>query len=1039
MRRLALLLGLALNLAAQAPLPPEIEDPACLGIHKEPAHATLMPYLGPEEALAGRRRASSWALDLDGTWKFHWAPRPEARPLDFYREDFDDAGWASVPVPSNWQVLGYGTPHYRNYGYLFQPDYPKVMGEPPVGYTAREARNPVGSYRRDFTLPAAWAGREVFLTFDGVDSAFFLWVNGRKVGYSVNSRNAAEFDVTAFLRPGLNRVAVEVYRFSAGSYLEDQDMWRLSGIFRNVTLWSAPKVHVRDFRVETRLDRDYRDATLEVAATVHNYLDRPAPARSLALQLRDPGGRALPGAAVAVPALDPGAECQVRASVPVKAPAKWTAETPALHTVLLALEGDDFREWLSVRAGFRAVEVRGRQLLVNGTPLKLKGVNRHEHWPDTGHAVSEERMIEDLKLLKQGNCNHVRTCHYSDDPRWYELCDAWGIWLTAEANVESHGLYDVLDREPRARAAIVDRNVANVESFKNHPSVLMWSLGNECGGGDNFRAALEAVKARDGSRPVHYEPFGAGKDNPADVDSAMYTRLADVERIAKDPTLTRPFYLCEYAHAMFNSMGSVADYNDLFDRYPALLGGAIWEWEDQGLWNRRDPKRPLLAFGGGFGEVPNDHYFIHKGVVASDRSPKPHYPEMKRAYQWIRVTGPDWERGAVRVRNAYQFQDLDGFEGRWTLCADDREVGSGAFAVPGLAPGQERELRLPLAGALAKVPPGAETFLRIAFLQARDVPWAPRGFEQAAVQFSREPLVPARLEPGPGPLDLREAAGEVTVRGRDFAFRFSRATGLLEGMEKGGAQLLRPGGGPRPQLWRAPHQRDDMWAYEAWAKHGITDLAWKPEALAARRLPDGRVQVEAVLAAEGKLGFSVRHRATYTVSGDGTLVVDNLLEPAGPRVPLARYGVRMLLDRGLDRFAFFGRGPLETYADRKRGSDVGLWGGPVAGQLTPYEKPMECGNHEDLRWARLTGAGLPGLWVGGDGRHFQASALPYTDEQLAPVEYRIDLPEPSATVLTVASQTLGAGSAGCGPRPLDRYIPWSEPTSFRYVLRLLER
>ncbi|HWI56079.1 MAG TPA: glycoside hydrolase family 2 TIM barrel-domain containing protein, partial [Bacillota bacterium] len=572
------------RLWAGAPLPAEIEDPECLGINKEAAHATLMPYGSLRQALTANRHASSFCRSLNGMWKFNWVPHPAQRPVDFYKPDFDVSGWKAIPVPSNWQLLGYGTPYYRNLGYTFQKDWPHVLSEPPTNFTAYAERNPVGSYRHEFEVPAGWQGRRVFLTFDGVDSAFFLWINGQQVGFSVNSRNAAEFDITRYLKPGKNLVAAEVYRYCAGSYVEDQDMWRLSGIFRNVTLWSAPQVHIRDFSVQTDLDDKYQDATLQVTAKIRNYGGQATGARKLVVTLFDGQGKPVGGAPTEaeVPALNPGEEKAVAVVLPVARPAKWTAETPHLYTTVLTLADGKNEEILSTRTGFRKVEIKGRLFTVNGVPVKLKGANRHENWPDSGHSVSEAKMIRDLEVLKQGNCNHVRTCHYSDDPRWYELCDEWGIYLTAEANVECHGYYGVLDREPRYEKAIVDRNVANVQNFKNHASVIMWSLGNENGGGKNFVAALQAIKALDSSRPAHYEPFGLGDKNPADVDSQMYTHPRDVERIAKDEKLTKPFYLCEYAHAMFNSMGSIGDYNDLFDKYPALVGGAIWEWQDQG-------------------------------------------------------------------------------------------------------------------------------------------------------------------------------------------------------------------------------------------------------------------------------------------------------------------------------------------------------------------------------------------------------------------------------------------------------------------------
>jgi beta-galactosidase len=1033
-------MGLTLgHLWAQAPLPPEIEDPECLGVNKEPAHTTLMPYGNLKEAVAAKRHASSFCQSLNGMWKFNWVPHPAQRPIDFYKPEFDVRSWKEIPVPSCWQLLGYGTPYYRNLGYTFQKDWPHVLSEPPKNYTSYNERDPVGSYRREFEVPASWVGRRIFISFDGVDSAFYLWLNGEKVGYSVNSRNAAEFDLTKYLKPGKNLVALEVYRYSAGSYLEDQDMWRLSGIFRNVMLWSAPQVHIRDFAVRTELDAQYQDATLQVSATVRNYGDQAAPARKLAVALFSADGKpvARAEAGIDVPALGPGEEKSVMGNIPVAKPAKWTAETPNLYTTVLTLTSGKEGEIISTRTGFRKVEIKGRVFTINGVPVKLKGANRHENWPDTGHYISEERMIRDLEVLKQGNCNHVRTCHYSDDPRWYELCDEWGIYLTAEANVECHGYYDVLDREPKYEKAIVDRNVANVQNFKNHASVIMWSLGNECGGGKNFVSALQAIKAIDTSRPTHYEPFGMGSRNPADVDSQMYTGVSEVERIATRTNLTKPFYMCEYAHAMFNSMGSIGDYNDVFDKYPSLMGGAIWEWEDQGIWNGRDQNHQFMAYGGGFGEVPNDHYFIHKGVVFSDRSPKPHYPEMKRAYQWVGIEADDLAAGKVRIRNKYAFINLDKFKAAWTLSEDGKMIEQGSWGSLDLAPGAEKVATAAFKQLTPK--PGAEYYLRVSFTLAKSELWAKAGYEVAAVQLKLPVQAPAiaAVPEQMKPLKLEDSSAQIVVAGDGFSVVFDKATGTISRLARGQVNLLTAGGGPRLHLWRAPHRNDDMWAYKDWQNSGLENLACRTASIRASQAGPAMVRVEAVIKAEGKRGFSVTHSALYTVFGDGSIAVDNAVVPEGRRIPLARLGVRLLLNQGLDQFAYLGRGPMENYADRKRGFDIGLYRSSVREQMTPYAKPMECGNHEDVRWAALSGKGIPTLMAQADGGSLQVSALPYTDEVMTPIEYTIDLPKSTNTVLTLAARTLGVGSAGCGPRPLDQYIVWSEPAAFSYVLWLL--
>ncbi|PWK79363.1 beta-galactosidase [Mucilaginibacter oryzae] len=1034
--------GSRLSATDTAFVPKEIEDPENIGINKEASHATLMPYASLKEALAANRHASSFCRSLNGLWKFNWVDWPQKRPVDFYKPGFDVSKWKDIKVPSNWQIEGYGTPYYSNYNYIFQKDFPRVMSTPPQKFTAYTERNPVGSYRRDFTVPAEWSGRRIFITFDGVDAGFFIWVNGKKVGYSVNSRNAAEFDLTKYIKPGKNTLAVEVYRFTSGSYLEDQDMWRLSGIFRNVTLWSSPQEHIRDYFVKTNLDKQYKNAEVLVSAKIKNYSTAAVKARVLDVALYN-GTMPVPGAIAKkiIPALKPGEEVTVETSFHVNNPQKWTAETPKLYTTVVKInDGNNAVETLSSRTGFRSIEIKGRLFLVNGVPVKLKGVNRHENWPNDGHAVTEEQMIRDLVMIKQANCNHVRTCHYSDDPRWYELCDQYGIYLVAEANLESHGAWDEFNEEPRIKAALIDRNVANVQNFKNHPSVIIWSLGNECGsGGSNFRAILKAIKDIDTTRPTHYQGFGIGKNNPADMDSEMYTDVQNLEKHANDNTLTKPFYLCEYAHAMFNSMGSVDIYNELFDKYPQLLGGAIWEWQDQGIYNNRDPEHPITAYGGGFGEFPNDHYFIHKGVVFSDRSPKPHYPELKHAYQWIGIRAKDLKNGVVTIKNRYQFITLNSFTAKWEVSENGNIISSGSLPLKEIKPGAEQDVKVPYH---ITPKPGAEYFLRISCDQAAGNMWAAKGFEVAAQQLELPIAIPAAKEqPVTNQLTLADGKDEIRVKGKGFALEFDKAKGTFSKMETDGGNLLEGNGGPMLHLWRAPHRIDDMWAYDDyWVKYGLKELAWKAGDVKATQLPTGEVEIKASLTGTGKHDFAVHHQVVYTINGNGNIRVDNNVSFDGnDKIVFARLGVRLFLKKDLDRFEYFGRGPMENYADRKSGFDVGHYSSSVAQQVTPYEKPMDNGNHEDVRWAKLfTGKGS-GIAVKQTDELLQVSAQPYCDEEMTDVEYKIDMPKSKWTVLCISHKTLGVGSNGCGPRPLEQYRVYSKPTSFSYQIRLLGR
>ncbi|WP_321437867.1 glycoside hydrolase family 2 TIM barrel-domain containing protein [uncultured Bacteroides sp.] len=1030
--------GVWAQLADKASIPPEIENPESLGVNKEPYHATLMPYGNLQEALAANRHASSLCLSLNGLWKFNWVPTPEKRPVDFSKPDFDVSGWKEIPVPSNWEVQGYGTPFYRNLGYTIKKDYPHVMSEPEKWYTSFNERNPVGSYRREFNIPIEWIGRRNFITFDGVDCAFFLWVNGKKVGYSVNSRNAADFDLTKYLKSGKNMIAVEVYQYSSGTWLEDQDMWRLHGIFRNVTLWSAPQVHIRDFFVKTDLDKEYTDATLDVSAKIKNYSDKTSKAQTFTATLYNKEGTEIAKGSTTGASLKSSQEEALNVKIQVANPLKWTAETPNLYTVVLTnSEG----EILSSKIGFRKIEIKGRIFTVNGVPIKLKGVNRHEHWADVGHAITEEQMIRDLEVIKQGNCNHVRTCHYSDDPRWYELCDEYGIWLVAEANCECHGYDRRFDEEPTMKAAIIDRNVANVENFKNSPSVIIWSLGNECGGvGSNFVAAMNTIKSIDPTRFVHYERFGIGSKNPADLEGRMYGSAADYADMVKNWGMTKPFYICEFLHAMFNSMGSLNEYSKVFDNNPEILGGAIWEFQDQALWNKRDPNHPILAYGGGFDEAPNDHYFIHKGVISYDRSTKgnqvkPHYPEMKKAFQWIDTELADPIAGMITIKNKFQFISLSGFDTSWSLTENGTEIAKGTINM--MRPINARSTGMAFIPYKIEHPKaGAEYFLRISYKQKEKTLWADKGFEVASEQFklpvNTPPVVETKVTQ---PVKLAQNAQIVTISGKEFSVEFDKTTGFMKQLVKKGINLLAADGSPKLHLWRASHRNDDEWAYSQWEKFGVNALQYALVDFKVETVDNSSVRVISTTKADGKNGFGVYHTSTYLIKGDGSIKVDNQVRFVGFRMNLARIGVRMLFDKKLDRMTFFGRGPFENYSDRKSAADVGVYELGVNEQYE-YEKPMERGNHEEVRWAKLSGKDIPSLMIQSDEKLMQVAALPHTDEQMYPVEYKIDLPTSTSTVFCISTKTLGVGSASCGPRPLEKYQVFAEPNSFTYTINL---
>jgi beta-galactosidase len=1018
-------------------VPKEIEDPENIGINKELNHATLMPYASLKEALAANRHASTFCRSLNGLWKFNWVDWPQKRPVNFYKTGYDVSGWKNIRVPSCWQMEGYGIPIYTNITFPFKKDFPRVMSTPPEKYTSFKSRNEVGSYRRYFTVPADWKGRRIFISFDGVDAGFFIWVNGQKVGYSVNSRNNAEFDLTPYIKQGKNVLAVEVYRYTSGSYLEDQDQWRMSGIFRNVTLWSAPQEHIRDYFIKTNFDKQYKNANVLLTAKIKNYSNTATKARRVSISLYN-GLNPVAGAAAikALPALQPGEEVTVEMNFHVNNPQKWTAETPKLYTSVINIkEGVNILETLSSHTGFRQIEIKGRLFLINGVPVKLKGVNRHENEPESGHTVTEAQMIRDIILIKQANCNHVRTCHYSDDPRWYELCDEYGLYVLAEANLECHGSMNDFNEEPRIKSALIERNVANVENFKNHPSVIIWSLGNECGrGGSNFRAVVKAIKEID-DRPIHYEGFGTGDDkNPADMDSEMYTGFAALEQRATDPTLTKPFYLCEFVHGMFNSMGSVDVYNDLFDKYPNLLGGALWEWQDLGLYNNRDPKHPIIAYGGGFGDYPNDRYTILNGIVFSDRTPKPHYAELKHCYEWISIRAKDINNHLFTIKNKYQFVNLNGLTAKWVVSENGTvPIAAGKLTLGLINPGREKDIKIPFQ---FKPKAGAEYFLRVSFDLASDKMWAKKGFEIAATQIVLPVLPAVTDEAKGGNLIFTDANGHIQIKGSDFSFDFDKAKGTFISVEKGGENILRANGGPALNLWRAPHQNDDADYNRNWEKNGLKTITWVTNEVKSTQLSPNEVEIRVSLTGTGRQNFIIHHKIVYTLNGKGEMKAVNDVDFSDPQLLLARIGVRMFLKKGMDQFDYLGRGPQENYVNRKTAAEVGHYYSTVANQLTPYEKPMEAGNHEEVRWANVGSASGLGISVKHVDSLLQIAALPYSDEEMEPVEYRIDLPKSKGTVLSISNKTLGVWSRS---KMIETNLVYARPTTFSYQLQLFKK
>jgi len=1063
--------------AAQSPPPLEWQDPAIVGVNREAPHATFTVYADEATARAGLRGQSPYYQSLNGAWKFNWVPKPADRPVNFFRTDFDDAAWKTIRVPSNWQFEGYDVPIYVNIKYPWgKVDPPNIPAD----------NNPVGSYRRSFTVPAAWTGRRIYLTFDGVESAFYLWINGERVGYSEDSRTPAEFDITRYVKPGENLVAVEVYRWSDASYLEDQDFFRLSGIFRDVTLWSAGTLHIRDIEIRAGLDAAYKDGRLRVLADVRNTSDTPQ-AYVVRAELLNPRGVRIATLDATRPALEIGTSTEVTLEQDVAAPLPWSAESPSLYTVLLTLlDGrGQVVEVIPQRVGFRTVEMKGGQLLVNGRAILIKGVNRHEHDPDTGHYATVEQMLRDIRLMKRHNVNAVRTAHYPNATAWYDLCDKYGLYVIDEANIESHGIgYDpnrTLGNKPEWKAAHMDRTVRMVERDKNHPSVIIWSLGNEAGDGINFEATYAWTKQRDPSRPVQYEQ--AGLKPHTDMYVPMYSRPKDLAAYAAKPQ-TRPLILCEYAHAMGNSTGNFSEYWDLMYTQPQLQGGLIWDWVDQGIRTRipaagarqdRPERKPLpgpeyqsgfrrvdksgtyLAFGGDFGppDVPSDFNFCMNGLVNADRTPHPGLFVVKKNYQYVHATPVDLAKGEISITNWHDFTSLDDvLLGRWKVEADGAAVANGLIPPLELGPRESRTITLPITAIAAR--PGVEYWLDVSFVLQRPTAWGGRLGEEMAYEQFRLPIgggaAAAPAVPGPPPakppatpaappaaapaapsgaLALTQTTDTITVKGGAFTVGVDRRGGTIASLVWRGTELIARG--PRPDFWRAWTDNDrgarlqtklDVWRQATGS--------WEVKSVEATQLSPGVVRV-AVKAAIPVIASE--YTLAYTIHASGDVIVDAAFTPGKPGLPmLPRFGMQMVMPAGFDLVSWFGPGPEETYSDRNE-ARVGRYHGLVDEQWTEYSKPQENGNKADARWFAVANAQGTGLLAVGMPL-LSAAARHYTHADLWDAKHSYEMTKRPEVYLNLDFKQMGVG--GDDSWGALAHEPYQLPAvgySYRFCLR----
>ncbi len=1039
MKKAAIVIAcLALPAFSMAPAqtgPEDWENPRVLGVNTEAARSTFVPFPDAAAALRLDPKDSPRYLALNGPWKFHWSPRPADRPLDFWKPSADVGAWPEIPVPSNWMFQGYDIPIYVNSDYEFarNPKPPFVPHD----------HNPVGSYRRSFTIPDDWTGKDVFLHFGAVKSAFYVWVNGEKVGFSKDSKTPAEWNITRTLKPGENVLAVEVYRWSDGSYLECQDFWRLAGIERDVYLYAAPKVRIRDYEARATLDDQYRDGRLALTVEVlsHGAGDAGQGPSSVSMTLLDGAGKkALAENRSA--GLDKDGKALIRFDGTVKNVGRWSAENPLLYRLVLELEDASGKtlEAVTSKIGFRTTEVKNGRLLVNGAAVLLKGVNRHEHDPYTGHVISEESMRRDIELMKQSNINAVRTCHYPNDPRWYELCDEYGLYVVDEANIESHGMgygAESLAKDPEWGPAHLDRVVRMVERDKNHPSVIIWSLGNEAGDGVNFESAYAWVKKRDPSRPVQYER--AELRPHTDIYCPMYESIENLVQYASQKQ-DRPLIMCEYAHSMGNSTGNLQDYWDTIEAHDQLQGGFIWDWVDQGFAAKTAQGGFIWSFGGDYGpaDVPSDQNFCCNGLVAPDRTPHPALHEVKKVYQFVKFLPTDLAAGKVELRNRYDFTGLDRFDLVWTVAANGKPIASGKIEKPAAAPHAAAVVRIPLPRISPE--PGVEYFLDLA-LRSRDAaPGVPKGHVVAGEQFPLPVTAGIAGAPGSGPpLTIEDGPRFLRVAGVDFSLRFDRLTGNLDSFVAAGRELI--ASGIEPNYWRAPTDNDfgnEMpERLSVWRQ---ASLFRNLKSLEARETGPGRVTVSV---SYDLAGGSAAQALEYAIDGNARVVVTSRLTPrSGVKLPeMPRIGLKMALPAGFDKVKWFGRGPFENYQDRKTAAFVGLFE-MTADEPFPYVSPQEYGNRTDTRWVAVRDAEGYGLLVSGDPV-LEFSAHPYWPEDLTQAsrgsKHPPEIQKRDFICLTLDRAQMGVGGDDSwGARIHPQYTLPAKDYRFAFVLRPLE-
>ncbi|MGL4853503.1 MAG: glycoside hydrolase family 2 TIM barrel-domain containing protein [Phocaeicola sp.] len=1068
----------------QAPVGNEWESPENLALNKEQPRAYIFPFESAESARRVLPENSKYWLSLNGEWDFNWAANPDSRPKEFYQVDYNTATWDKMRVPSNWNIEGiqkngdlkYGVPIYVNQPVIFKhavkvDDWRGgVMRTPPDTWTTYKHRNEVGSYRREFDVPQDWDGREVFISFDGVDSFFYLWINGQYVGFSKNSRNTANFNITPYLKKGKNIVAAEVYRSSDASFLEAQDMFRLPGIFRTVALFATPKVHVRNLVAIPDLDDSYTNGSLAITTDIRNYDKKQAKEYKMvyslyANELYSDNNKPVDGALVTAEVADiaPGKEMEAqKVLLNIKNPNKWSAEAPYRYTLVAELKDKKGKvvDVTSTIVGFREVEIKdtpahedefglaGRYYYINGKPVKLKGVNRHESNPATGHVISRQVMEQEIMLMKRANINHVRNSHYPDDPYWYYLCDKYGIYLEDEANIESHQYYygeASLSHPVEWKDAHVARVMEMVHANINNPSIVIWSLGNEAGPGDNFVAAYDALKRADLSRPVQYER----NNKIVDMGSNQYPSIAWTRNAVKGTyNIKYPFHISEYAHSMGNACGNLIDYWEAIESTNFFCGGAIWDWVDQSMY-AYDPKTgdKYHAYGGDFGDTPNDGQFVLNGIVFGDLEPKPQYYEVKKVYQHVGVKAVDVEKGVFELFNKYYFKNLSDYQLRWALYEDGTEIESGMMQPQSLNARQRTTVTLPY--QYTKLKSDSEYFVKVQFLLNEKQPWADRGFPQAEEQMlvkeaDVRPAI-AQVATSSGKLQLQKVEGAIQpIKGDNFEVKFDTQTGSIYSLTYGNETIIAPGNGPKLDALRA-FVNNDNWFYSPWFDNGLHNLVHRVTSQALyldqdknekskqkvvvsftveSQAPNGAKILGGTSSGKNSIqeltdkpfganDFKFTTNQIWTIYPDGSIELQANISSNNPSLVLPRLGYVMKVPEKYSNFTYYGRGPIDNYADRKSGQFVEQHQTTVAGEFVNFPKPQDMGNHEDVRWCALTASsGNGAIFVATD--RLSVSALQYSALDLIKAPHPYQLPKAGDTYLHLDLGVTGLGGNSCG-------------------------